>query len=148
MAVRCDWIREGGMAAKFAGVGLIGFATDFVILRIAMGLGLEPAWARVISLFCAMQVTFTINGLHVFHCLERKRFVSQWVRYMATNGFGNLCNYLIFVTMVSTHWRIISAPAVALCAGSSCAWGINYLGARFVAFAGSGKVASPKARVR
>jgi len=129
------WIREGHLALKFGGVGLIGFATDAAILHVGLGFGLEPAWSRVISLFCAMQVTFTINGLLVFKCLERSRLAAQWARYMISNGLGNFCNYWIFVTLVSTHWAGLSAPMIALSIASATAWMFNYLGARFVAFA-------------
>jgi putative flippase GtrA len=127
-------IREGGLAAKFAGVSLIGFATDAVLLQVGIASGIEPAWSRVISLSCAMQVTFLINGLVVFRTLDRRRWPRQWARYMLSNGFGNVCNYWIFVTLVSTHWRIISNPMVALCVGAFTAWMINYCGARFFVF--------------
>ena len=127
-------IREGELAAKFAGVSLIGFATDAILLHIGIASGIEPAWARVISLTCAMQVTFLINGLGVFRTLDRRHWLAQWGRYMLSNGFGNFCNYWIFVTLVSTHWRIIADPMVALCAGAFTAWMINYCGARFFVF--------------
>ena len=126
---------EVRLAAKYTGVCLAGFAVDFAVLHLAMAAGLEPAWARVVSLALAMHVTFLINGLHVFGVLTPGReAVRQWAAYMATNGFGNLCNYWIFVTLVSLHWRIVSAPWLAICVGSSCAWAINYLCTRFVVF--------------
>ncbi len=126
------------LAAQFAGVGMLGFAVDAALLRLGELAGLEPAWARLISLACAMQVTFTVNGLKVFHCLSLKRLPGQWARYMLTNGVGNFCNYWIFVTLVSLHWRWISQPMIALTVGAAMAWTINYLGARFVAFAKPG----------
>ena len=128
------WIREGHLALKFGGVGLIGFATDAAILHVGLGFGLEPAWSRVISLFCAMQVTFTINGLLVFKCLERSRLAAQWARYMISNGLGNFCNYWIFVTLVSTHWPVISNHLFALGVGSLTAWVMNFAATRFVVF--------------
>lgn len=131
---RAAAFREGGLAAKFAGVSLIGFATDAVLLHVGIKAGIEPAWSRVISLICAMQVTFLINGLVVFRTLDRRQCVRQWARYMASNGFGNFCNYWIFVTLVSTHWRFIANPMVALCCGAFTAWMINYCGARFFVF--------------
>jgi len=131
---RAAAFREGGLAVKFAGVSLIGFATDAVLLHIGIASGIEPAWSRVISLICAMQVTFIINGLGVFRSLDRKHWPRQWARYMLSNGFGNFCNYWIFVTLVSTHWRIVADPMVALCCGAFTAWMINYCGARFFVF--------------
>lgn len=146
MKFRPDWPREAGWAMKFAGVGLIGFATDILLLHVGLTLGLEPAWARAVSLFCAMQVTFAVNGSQVFRCLQRSRLLGQWGRYMATSGFGNLCNYFVFVSLVSTHWRIVSSSLFALCVGSACAYAINYLGARFIAFAGAGGLIRPPRR--
>jgi putative flippase GtrA len=126
---------EIALAAKYSAASLCGFAVDVAVLHAAMWAGLEPAWARVISLACAMQTTFLINGLHVFGALARDhRLLRQWAAYMASNGTGNLINYWIFVTIVSLHWRIVSVPAAALCAGSATAWAINYLCARFLVF--------------
>lgn len=127
-------VAEGVLALRLAGVGLIGLVVDAAILHIAIALGVAPAWARVLSLTSAMQVTFVINGLRVFRCLDRSTLVRQWAGYMASSGFGNFCNYWIFVTMVSTHWPVVSNPLIALCAGSLAAWLINYCGARFVVF--------------
>ena len=55
---------------------------------------------------------------------------------MGANGCGNFCNYWVFVTLMSTHWRIVSAPLFALCAGSFTAWMMNYACARFWIFRG------------
>ena len=106
---------EQRMAVAHAGVSLLGFGIDFAILHGAMQLELEPAWARVISLACAMQVTFALNGALVFRCLNfRAHLLRQWAAYMATNAFGNLCNYWLFVTLVSLHGPMLSRPAVAI----------------------------------
>jgi putative flippase GtrA len=103
---------------------------------------MQPAFGRIISLFCAMQVTFTVNGLFVFRCLTWKRLPRQWVAYIATNGFGNFCNYWIFVTLVSLHAPLLSDHLFAISVGSATAWGINYIGTRFFAF---GKASGMKA---
>ncbi|HEY5071137.1 MAG TPA: GtrA family protein [Caulobacteraceae bacterium] len=125
---------EAGLALKFAAVGLIGFVIDAALLRLGMGLGLHAAVARAVSLFVAMQATFAINGLQVFHCLTRKRLLAQWAGYMATNGFGNLCNYWIFVTLISLHHSPFSNPYFAIVAGSLAAYLINYAGTRLLVF--------------
>lgn len=126
---------ESRLAAMYTGVSLVGFAVDFVALKLAMAAGLEPAWARLVSLALAMHVTFLINGLHVFGALRPGReAIRQWAAYMATNGFGNLFNYWIFVTLVSLHWPVVSAPVFAICVGSASAWAINYGCTRWLVF--------------
>jgi putative flippase GtrA len=95
---------------------------------------LGPAWARLISLSLAMQVTFAINRTHVFRFRGREGLPRQWCAYMATNGIGNFCNYWIFVTLSSLHGRMVSEPFVALPISAFAAYMINYAGARLVVF--------------
>ena len=129
---------EAGMAVKFAAVGLLGLLTDVILLRLGMTVGLSAAMARAISLLCAMQVTFAINSVAVFRCLTPKKLARQWAGYMVTNGFGNFCNYWIFVSLVSFHRPFVSNPYVALPVGAAAAYVINYAGARLLVF-GSGR---------
>jgi putative flippase GtrA len=127
-------VHEARTAAKVAGVALVGFAIDAGVLRAGLALHLSPAVARAISLFLAMQGTFAINGLVVFRCLTRERLIHHWLGYMTTNGFGNFCNYWIFVTLVSLHKPMISNYYLALGVSSFCAWGINYFAMRVFVF--------------
>jgi putative flippase GtrA len=123
------------LAAKHVAASVTGFAVDFVVLHIATGLGLEPAWARVVSLGAAMNVTFVLNAVFVFRCLGSGRSLfRQWLWYLASNAFGNLCNYWIFVTLVSLHHPVASLPSVALCAAAFSAWLINYSAVRLLVF--------------
>ena len=138
---------EARMALRFAAVGLIGFAIDALLLRLGMVVGLSAAAARAISLFFAMQATFAINGTLVFHCLTARKLARQWAGYMAANGFGNLCNYWFFVTLVSSHWPVIASPYVALVVGSIAAYLINYAGTRLLVF-GKGGPAIVRGRAR
>lgn len=125
------------LAAKHIAASTAGFALDFAILHFAMRRGLEPAWARVISLACAVNLTFVLNGLFVFGGLASgRKLVRQWLTYVLTNAFGNLCNYWIFVTLVSLHHAIVSAPSVALCVAAVSAWAINFAAARLLVFGG------------
>ena len=125
---------EAGLAIKFAAVGLVGFTVDAILLKAGLALHMGPAWARLISLTLAMQVTFTVNRMHVFHCWGQPGLMRQWCAYMATNGFGNFCNYWIFVTLSSLHGRLVSEPFVALPISAFAAYLINYAGVRLVVF--------------
>ncbi len=130
--------KVGGKERKLMGlyslVAGAGFATDAAILHLGLAIHIEPAFARAISLISAMQVTFLINGLLVFKCLERDRWPLQWAGYMLTNGFGNLCNYFVFVTLASLHDRFWSNHWLGLVAGGLVAWAINYTSARLLVF--------------
>jgi putative flippase GtrA len=136
---KSDMHAEGKTALKFAAVGCLGFLVDITVLHLAVkGLGLSPYVARAISLAMAMQVTFVVNGLLVFRCLRRTGWLRQWLTYMGTNGFGNLCNYGLFSGLVLLHWH----HGPALFASSLMAYGINYLAARHLVF---GKPRAPGA---
>ncbi|HEY5107865.1 MAG TPA: GtrA family protein [Caulobacteraceae bacterium] len=138
---------EARTALKFAAVGLLGLATDAALLRLGVGLGLSPAVARLISLFFAMQVTFVVNGVQVFRCLDRAHWPRQWAGYMLANGAGNFCNYWLFVTLISLHEPVVSNRYVALVAGSFAAYLINYCGTRLLVF-GKGRTAALQAMRR
>jgi putative flippase GtrA len=146
MASLSATIGEVHLAAKHCGVSLIGFAVDALVLHFALQSGLQPAWARLISLLVAMHVTFVINGRHVFRCLDRSNWPRQWLGYMLANSLGNLCNYWIFVTLVSTHWRVIAEPYVALGIGSVGAWVINFLATRWLVFGAAMKLLAVRAK--
>lgn len=123
------------LAAKHIATSVGGFAVDFILLHLAMQGGLEAAWARVISLACAVNVTFVLNGHFVFGGFgSGRRVLRQWLTYVVTNGFGNLCNYWIFVTLVSLHHPIVSRPAAALGAAALSAWALNFAAARLLVF--------------
>lgn len=130
--------REAPLALKFGAVGCLGFVTDAVVLKLGLAAGLSPAAARLLSLFLAMQVTFTVNGLLVFRCLETAKLPRQWAGYMGSNGVGNLCNYLIFLGLLHSGLPLLSGKLAALAIGSLTAWAINYVGARLVAFGDAG----------
>lgn len=127
-------VREGRLVLAFSAVSLLGLAVDAVVLQLLIGAGMPAAWARVISLLSALQVTYVLNALHVFRVGDRGRPWRRWAAYMSSSGSGAFCNYWIFLTLVSTHWKGVSRPMVALCAGAFIAWLISYLGARFLVF--------------
>lgn len=134
MSISRETAQEAGLAIKFAAVGLVGLAVDAILLKAGLALHLGAAWARLISLTLAMQVTFAINRTHVFRGCEHEGLLRQWCAYMATNGLGNFCNYWIFVTLSSLHGRLVSEPFVALPISAFSAYLINYAGVRLVVF--------------
>lgn len=127
--------REAAVALKFAAVGGLGFLTDISVLRLCLRvLQLTPFEGRAISLACAMQVTFVINGLFVWRCLSWRNCPRQWLAYMGSNGLGNLINYLIFVGLVASRWPEVSRNGWALVISSLAAYVFNFACARFMVF--------------
>lgn len=134
--------REGLTALKFAAVGGLGFLTDISVLHLGLHvLRLSPLAGRAISLTCAMQVTFLVNGLVVFRCLDWKRWPRQWLGYMAANGLGNLINYLVFAALIGSRLPQVSRTGWALVIGSVLAYAFNFLCVRLLVFG------RPKGRV-
>ena len=125
---------EAVLAAKYSAVACLGFATDAILLKLGIHFGLSSAAARAASLPLAMQATFWVNGAIVFRCLELRRLPQHWLGYMASNGLGNTCNFLVFVGMVSMHHPLLSRPLIALAVGALTAWSINYASLRLVVF--------------
>jgi putative flippase GtrA len=125
---------EALTAAKFAAVSLMGFAIDAALLKLGTGLGLSPLAGRAVSLVCAMQATFLVNGLLVFRCLTFSRCGRLWLGYMAASSFGNLCNYGIFAALVVSRAPLVSLSLVALTLGSMSAYCINYTVVRLLVF--------------
>jgi putative flippase GtrA len=126
---------EGLTALKFAAVGGLGFLTDISVLHLCLHvLRLSPFQGRAISLTCAMQVTFLVNGLLVFRCLDWTCWPRQWLGYMATNGLGNLINYLVFAGLIGSHLPQVSRTGWALVIGSVLAYAFNFLCVRLLVF--------------
>lgn len=128
--------REGLIALKFAAVGGLGFLTDITVLHLCLrgGLHLSPFQGRAISLTCAMQVTFLVNGLFVFRCLSLRQAGSQWLAYMLTNGLGNLINYAVFAALVASRLPQVSRTGWALVIGSVIAYLFNFACVRLMVF--------------
>jgi len=127
--------REGLTALKFGAVGCLGFLTDISVLHLGLhDLRLTPFEGRALSLACAMQVTFLVNGLIVFRCLSWRQCGRQWLAYMATNGLGNLINYLVFAALIASRLPQVSRTGWALVIGSVLAYGFNYVCVRLMVF--------------
>lgn len=128
--------QEGRLALGYTTAAWIGLATDGAALTLLEHMGLEPAWARVVSLAAAMQVTFWINGLWVFRCISRRNWPTLWTGYMVSSALGNFCNYWAFVTLVSLHSSLWSNRWLDLALGGMLAWTVNYGFARLLIFGG------------
>ncbi len=126
--------REFELFLKFGLVGGVGFGVDALVLAGGTALGLSDAVARVVSVAVALHATFALNGLLVFRALSLARLPAQWLGYLGSNAFGAICNYAIFVWLLESGLPAVSQRWGALAAASILAWGINFAGARLIAF--------------
>jgi putative flippase GtrA len=127
--------REAVTALKFAAVGGLGFLTDISVLHLCLRVvGLTPFEGRAVSLACAMQATFLVNGLVVFRGLNWRNGGRQWLAYMGGNGLGNLINYTVFAGLVASRLPELSRNGWALVISSVIAYAFNFLCARFMVF--------------
>jgi putative flippase GtrA len=138
--------RRGGLLAKFTGASLVGFVFSMATMHLGLAAGLRGWAARLIALLVAMHVTFFLNGRFTFNALTRERFLPLWAAYVANSAVGNSCNYLVFLGLRSTHRPVISNADVAFVAGAMTAWGLNFLGARFLVFGAFGQRLAARAK--
>lgn len=127
------------LLAKFTGASLVGFVFSALTMHLGLEAGLRGWVARLLGMLVAMNLTFLLNGRFTFNALTRERFLPLWGAYVANSAMGNACNYLVFLTLRSTHRPLISNVDVAFLAGAMTAWGINFLGARFLVFGAFGR---------
>lgn len=131
--------RLARLLAKFSGASLIGFVFSVATMHFGLAMGLRGWAARLIALLVAMHITFFLNGRFTFKALTRERFWPLWAAYVANSAVGNSCNYLVFLTLRSTHRPVVSNADVAFVAGAVTAWGINFAGARYLVFGAAGR---------
>ncbi|HEY4071125.1 MAG TPA: GtrA family protein, partial [Sphingomicrobium sp.] len=106
---------------RFALVGTGGFVVDEAVLAIATRLiHLDPYSGRAISFFCAVTFTWWGNRTITFQEHASTGFrdtLHEWARFVATNAFGAIVNYMTYAVLIRwTPWPL-SNPYVALAIG-------------------------------
>jgi len=106
---------------RFATVGTAGFVVNAVAYYIALnvlGAGLHAAW--FIAFVPAVTFTWWGNRNLTFPDAAGRTLsamVREWMRFVATNGFGALVNYLTYETLVGWAPTPFGNPFVALACG-------------------------------
>jgi putative flippase GtrA len=120
---------------RFGVVGAAGFAADAAILLLVIErLHGNPIEARMISAPVAIFLTFALNRSWSFTDLEQPSIVRSFASYISVQGFGFVVNLLLYSLLIV----IVPSPLAALAVSSVAVMTLNYLGARFWAFNGSG----------
>lgn len=84
---------------RFCAVGGVGFLTDALVLEAVVRLGMQPVFARLISMAAALCVTYGLHRLITFQVRHSTSW-NEWLRFLMWNGAGALLNYGIFLTML------------------------------------------------
>ena len=120
----------GSQFVRFAVVGACGFVVDtFVLFLMHRIVGLDPYTARAISIFVAMNVTWTGNRLLTFRARAAtapREMLGEWGRFLLTNALGALLNYAVYAAMVRFAPTPASNPYVALVAGVAVGLVFNF----------------------
>lgn len=107
---------------RFGMVGGIGFAVDAGGLLLLMAtVGIAPLPARLLSMFCAITVTWLLNRSFTFRS-ENPRSLREWLVYALCIGGGAVVNYGIYyaglqlLPIADMHSRAVAAviPATAI----------------------------------
>ncbi|MES2983814.1 MAG: GtrA family protein [Pseudomonadota bacterium] len=120
---------------RFCLVGFIGFFADAALLELLVRAGLNTPCARVISLCCAMQVTYVLHDRFTFRHAVREARRRTWLTFMLANFTGALINYATFMLVLAQDAiaDAMLSRQVALICGTAIALGFNYwANSRFV----------------
>lgn len=122
---------------RFGVVGACGFVADTLVLFLMHRvIGLDPYTARAISIFVAMNVTWTGNRLLTFRAhaaTTPSEVLNEWMRFLLTNALGALLNYVVYAAMVRFAPPPANSPYVGLVAGVAVGLVFNFtLSKRFV----------------
>lgn len=125
------WRRiAGSQFVRFGFVGACGFVVDtFVLFLMHRVVGLDPYTARAISIFVAMNVTWTGNRLLTFRARAATtpgEMLGEWGRFLLTNALGALLNYAVYAAMVRFAPAPANSPYVALVAGVAVGLVFNF----------------------
>jgi putative flippase GtrA len=127
--------RELLRVLRFGAVGAAGFAADATILVLVIErLHGNPIGARIISAPIAIFLTFALNRIWSFADLEPPSIARSFALYISVQGFGLVVNLLLYALVI----LIVPRPVAALAVSSAVVMTLNYFGARFWAFNGSG----------
>ena len=111
---------------RFAFVGGVGFLTDAAVLALLLaGSALGPFFARLVSIGCAMTVTWRCNRSLTFQPSGRGA-LHEGARYGAVAIAVSVFNYLVYCgLLIAMPWL---PPLAALVVASVVAMAISYLG--------------------
>ena len=128
---------------RFAIVGTVGFVVDESVLAIMhLLLGLNPIWARVISITCAMTCTWWGNRTLTFpHAAARgsaRAIAFEWLRFTAANSLGAVVNFATYAALLHIAAAPFNNPYLATVCGVGIGMLFNFVTSSTVVFSARG----------
>lgn len=115
------------MIFRFAIVGVIAFAVDWLAITVLLEAGAPFPAARAGSYLCAATSAWLLNRIWTFTS-KNQNLALQWLKYLLANMFGGAVNYTVSVGLSLIFPAFIgSFPAVALLAGTLSGMVLNFL---------------------
>lgn len=125
---------------RFCVVGGVGFCVDAAVLTVLIHVfDADPMWGRIGSFSIAVLATFVLNRTWAFRGSAIRGFWPDFSRYLLVQGFGFVCNFLVYAALYVVLPPPFNEPLLCLVAASGCALLINYAGASHLVFRVAGR---------
>ena len=122
-----------GSFVRFALVGTSGLVVDTAVLYAVRGIvGIYAA--ALLSYLAAATWTWWLNRAWTFRGLGQGPWWRQWLRFMAVNLVGFVCNRTVFYSLISVSPLVLANPVIALAAGSIAGLFANFALSRRLVF--------------
>lgn len=120
---------------RYCAVGAAGFIADAAVLLALMhGFGMNPLIARIFSFSLAVMLTFVLNQHWTFGGGTRQGLIASFVAYLGVQGFGLICNAVVFAIGVLLLPAPLNAALFSLALAAAVALAVNYEGAKHLVF--------------
>lgn len=112
--------KEKNIAIKFGIIGGVGFVTNYAVLKLGIGQGLNKIVAEILAALLALQVTFIFHDKWTYKIDKTKHnynlpFSKRYRIYLISNSFGSLMVVVFFAlfTLFLGHFFALALAAVA-----------------------------------
>lgn len=133
---------------RFGLVGTIGFVVDAAVLQILVSLAHgDPFVSRIFSYLAAATVTWAIHRQYTFRdrlpvsdgtrvavATAFETLISQWARFVVSNGLGALINFAVYSACLLSWALCKDNPVLGVAAGSVAGLAFNYTVSRHFVF--------------
>lgn len=118
----------------FGIVGVVGLCVDMFFLYILKGF-LGPYWARLVSFFIAVFVTWIFNRNITFNGRSSSfSLLEEFVAYLGLMIFGGLVNYIAYVVVLFNLENVGYGMYIGVVVGSVSGMFINFFTSKHMLF--------------